>query len=45
VGFPAITEAWNGAVFASGFGASGSIPAVVMTLLDVHALFLRAGLI
>src|ERR1043166_2539674 len=24
-GFPAITEAWNGAVFASGFGASGSM--------------------
>ena len=25
VGFAAITEAWNGAVFASGFGASGSM--------------------
>jgi Galactose oxidase, central domain len=25
VGFPAITEAWNGAVFASRFGASGSM--------------------
>src|SRR5260221_3723368 len=24
-GFPAITEAWNGAVFASRFGASGSM--------------------